>query len=229
MSSTLQVMALTRRVLDTIQRHALVRQGDRVLVALSGGSGLGCSAATAARTRSRRRARGRGRCTPQPRVARRGCGRRRVLSNAGSERGSRSVRPRLTCVRARRAWGRPSKTPARQARYEFFERVATELGADVIATGHTRDDQAETFLLRLLRGAGPRGLAGIIQRRARVVRPRLEIPRDEFRAYLFRARPIVSRGREQSRPQHSAEQDQARTLAAPVPRLFARNHRCPGP
>ena len=72
----------------------------------------------------------------------------------------------------------------RGARYEFLERVATELGADVIATGHTRDDQAETFLLRLLRGAGPRGLAGIHPRAGRVVRPVLEIARDELRAYL---------------------------------------------
>ena len=72
----------------------------------------------------------------------------------------------------------------RRARYELFERVATELGADVIATGHTRDDQAETFLLRLLRGAGPRGLGGIHPRRGRIVRPLLEIGRDELREYL---------------------------------------------
>src|SRR4029453_18430648 len=74
----------------------------------------------------------------------------------------------------------------RGARYEFFERVATELGADVIATGHTRDDQAETFLLRLLRGAGPVGLAGIHPRAGIVVRPMLDIGRDELREYLAR-------------------------------------------
>lgn len=72
----------------------------------------------------------------------------------------------------------------RKARYGFLHRAAGELGADVIATGHTRDDQAETFLLRLIRGAGPRGLAGIFPVSGRVVRPLLEIRRDDLRAYL---------------------------------------------
>ncbi len=72
----------------------------------------------------------------------------------------------------------------RQARYAFFERAADELGAAAIATGHTRDDQAETFLLRLVRGAGPRGLAGIHPRVGRVIRPLLSIGRDELREYL---------------------------------------------
>jgi tRNA(Ile)-lysidine synthase len=49
---------------------------------------------------------------------------------------------------------------------------------------HTKDDQAETFLLRLLRGAGPRGLAGIRPRRGRVIRPLLDVARADLRAYL---------------------------------------------
>jgi tRNA(Ile)-lysidine synthase len=57
------------------------------------------------------------------------------------------------------------------------------VGAEVIAVGHSRDDQAETFLLRLFRGAGPRGLAGILPRAGRVVRPLLDIPRADLRAY----------------------------------------------
>jgi tRNA(Ile)-lysidine synthase len=73
---------------------------------------------------------------------------------------------------------------ARTARYAFLDDAADRTGADVIAVGHTRDDQAETFLLRLLRGAGPRGLAGIHPRAGRVVRPLLEIPRDELRSYV---------------------------------------------
>src|SRR5262245_39606533 len=58
-------------------------------------------------------------------------------------------------------------------REEFFERVRRASGADVVAVAHTRDDQAETFLLRLLRGAGPRGLAGIYPRHGTIVRPLL--------------------------------------------------------
>ena len=73
---------------------------------------------------------------------------------------------------------------ARRARYDFFADAAGRLKIDRIATGHTRDDQAETFLLRVLRGAGATGLAGIRPRRGPVVRPLLDIRRDELLAFL---------------------------------------------
>ena len=71
-------------------------------------------------------------------------------------------------------------------RYELFERVVSQRTADRIATGHTRDDQAETVLLRLIRGAGPAGLAGIRPRSGPVVRPLLAVRRHELRDYLRR-------------------------------------------
>jgi len=58
------------------------------------------------------------------------------------------------------------------------------LGADQIAVGHTQDDQAETFLLKLMRGAGLTGLAGIYPRRGRVIRPLLDVSRADLRTYL---------------------------------------------
>ncbi len=73
---------------------------------------------------------------------------------------------------------------ARRVRYAFLERTASELGADRIAVGHTQDDQAETFLLKLMRGAGLTGLAGIYPRRGPVIRPLLDAARAELRAYL---------------------------------------------
>jgi tRNA(Ile)-lysidine synthase len=63
----------------------------------------------------------------------------------------------------------------RAARYEFLGRVARERGARIV-TAHTRDDQIETVLLRLLRGAGARGLAGLAAP-GPVMRPLLEIGR----------------------------------------------------
>jgi len=73
---------------------------------------------------------------------------------------------------------------ARAARYEWFERAQTIAGADIVALGHTRDDQAETVLLRLTRGAGPRGLSGMHPRNGAIVRPLLGCRRDELRAWL---------------------------------------------
>ncbi|MBL8135475.1 MAG: tRNA lysidine(34) synthetase TilS [Acidobacteria bacterium] len=75
---------------------------------------------------------------------------------------------------------------ARRARYAFLERARTSRGAAVVAVAHTADDQAETVLLRLLRGAGPRGLRGILPVRGTVVRPLLDCTRVALRADLER-------------------------------------------
>lgn len=69
-------------------------------------------------------------------------------------------------------------------RHAFFARAAARLGASAIAVAHTKDDQAETFLLRLLRGAGPRGLGGMHPRSGLVVRPLIETTREDVRAFL---------------------------------------------
>jgi tRNA(Ile)-lysidine synthase len=73
---------------------------------------------------------------------------------------------------------------AREARYDFLQRVATAFDASHIATGHTADDQAETFLMRLLRGAGASGLSAIPPVRDNIIRPLIEITRDEVLEYL---------------------------------------------
>lgn len=76
---------------------------------------------------------------------------------------------------------------ARLVRYAFLERAASRLAAERTAVGHTRDDQAETFLLRLVRGAGTRGLASIRPRAGSVVRPMLDLSRQQVHAYLSTA------------------------------------------
>ena len=73
---------------------------------------------------------------------------------------------------------------ARDARYAAFDDARSRFDATVVATGHTMDDQAETVLLRLLRGAGTRGLSGIRVRRGPFVRPLLDTRRADLRAYL---------------------------------------------
>jgi tRNA(Ile)-lysidine synthase len=73
---------------------------------------------------------------------------------------------------------------ARTARHAFFERARAHFRADTIALGHTRDDQAETFLLRLIRGAGPRGMSAMHPRNGSVIRPLLSCRRHELRELL---------------------------------------------
>jgi tRNA(Ile)-lysidine synthase len=94
------------------------------------------------------------------------------------------------------------ETAARTVRYEFFERLLKTSDMDKIATAHSLDDQAETVLLKFLRGAGTRGLAGIYPKRVvtetiigqdqsdrarqnkEIIRPLLGTRRSELREYL---------------------------------------------
>lgn len=74
---------------------------------------------------------------------------------------------------------------ARRARRRFLAAAAAETDSALIALGHTRDDQAETVLLNLLRGAGPRGLAAMpAHGPGLITRPLLRVTRGEARAYL---------------------------------------------
>ena len=73
---------------------------------------------------------------------------------------------------------------ARRVRYEFLHRVAVQTTSDRVAVGHTRDDQAETFLLKLVRGAGLAGLAAIYPQRGEIIRPLLDVARADLRAFL---------------------------------------------
>ena len=117
-------------------------------------------------------------------------------------RGEESERDATFCARLARDFGLPLdvetievarlaeaerrslEDAARQARYAFLERARQRLHADVIAVAHTRDDQAETVLLRLLRGSGPGGLAAIAPKRGHVVRPLIDLRRAELVKFL---------------------------------------------
>jgi len=75
---------------------------------------------------------------------------------------------------------------ARELRYAALHEVARERGAARVAVGHTQDDQAETVLARMLRGAGLRGLGGIEARRSDgVIRPLLDCSRADVRTYAL--------------------------------------------
>ena len=73
---------------------------------------------------------------------------------------------------------------ARDMRYDFFYKTADKLGAERIATAHTMDDNAETMILNLTRGAGANGMSGIPPVRDMVVRPLLRVSRDEIMDFI---------------------------------------------
>jgi tRNA(Ile)-lysidine synthase len=75
---------------------------------------------------------------------------------------------------------------ARVLRYSTLERCAREKGAEKIALGHTRDDSIETFLLNLFRGSGRKGLTGIQPKRGKLIRPLLCLSKREILTSLKR-------------------------------------------
>jgi tRNA(Ile)-lysidine synthase len=96
---------------------------------------------------------------------------------------------RLDVRNAAGAEGANLEAVARRLRYDWLGHAAEEVGARWVATGHTADDQAETVLHRLLRGAGLRGLRGIAAQRdlaagLTLVRPLLTATRAEVMVYL---------------------------------------------
>ena len=89
--------------------------------------------------------------------------------------------------------GRSPEETARDRRQSFLQEVAEGIGAVRIATGHTMNDQAETILMRMLFGTGPRGLGGITPLRWWYVRPLIDARREETVAFCraLRLRPRI--------------------------------------
>lgn len=72
----------------------------------------------------------------------------------------------------------------RRVRYDFFERVRSETDSRFVMTGHHKDDQVETVLLHILRGAGIEGLRGMLPERETIVRPLLPFSKTELKSWL---------------------------------------------
>jgi tRNA(Ile)-lysidine synthase len=184
-------MPLPERVLRTVRTHGMVPRGGRVLVAVSGGADSVAllhilrdletrgELVVAGVAHFNHRLRGEAADADEQFC-------RQLAADLGlpAEIGGGDVRALA------RTQHRSLEDAARTARYAFLENAANRAGAAVIAVGHTEDDQAETFLLRLIRGAGPRGLTGIRPKSGRVIRPLIEVSRDDLRAYVAAERLV---------------------------------------
>jgi tRNA(Ile)-lysidine synthase len=101
-----------------------------------------------------------------------------------SEQGATAIVRRVE-VRA----GGSLEAGARAARFAAFDQVIEQLGLAVLLLAHTQRDQAETVLMRIVRGTGPAGLAGMALRRGPFVRPWLDVSRADTEGYV-RARGL---------------------------------------
>jgi len=176
-------MSLAASIRRTIRRHDMIPPGGRVVVALSGGPD---SVALLHLLRELDRAgdlvvTGAAHFNHQLRAAadedEQFCRELAGALGVQLEVGRADVRKHA------RAAKRSIEDAARRLRYEFLHEAAVRLDADAIAVGHSRDDQAETFLLRIIRGAGTRGLGAIRPRAGKVIRPLLDTSRAELRLF----------------------------------------------
>ena len=141
--------------------------------------------------------------------------RRSWLASRGRARGARRQAPGASLDlphRTLRWTGAKPKTglpaAARAARYRLLAQAARNSGATHILTAHTRDDQAETLLMRLLRGSGIAGLAAMARESERdgvlLARPFLNVSKSQLIATLKKAKVELCRRSDQPRPEFHA-------------------------
>lgn len=170
---------LSYKVYKYILNNRLVKAGDRVIVALSGGPDSMCLLnillelkenldITVAAAHFNHRMRGEASDRDQEFVQKY-CHSRGIECYLG-------IADKKTNIK--------SEDEARKARYAFFEKILREGRGDKVAIAHNANDFAETFLLRIIRGTGLKGLKSIPSQREKFIRPLLSTSRDEIISYL---------------------------------------------
>jgi len=176
--------SLEQAVLETIRRSRMLRPGDRVGVAVSGGADslallrilenlrhdLGITLLVVHFDHQLRGAESEADAE--------------FVAGLARESGLEYVVAREDVAKAAEEHGWNLEVAARRLRYGFFQRVIEEGRATRIAVAHTADDQAETVLAHIFRGTGLTGLAGIYPQLGPVVRPLLKTRRKELREFL---------------------------------------------
>jgi len=177
-------MELKDRVRETIRTHNMTEKGDRIVSAVSGGPDSVCMTHILNDLSSE-------------------VGFEIVLAHVNYHtRGEDSNREEELCVQIAGSLGLPIEvkslpetelqllnagnfqTAARRVRYDFFNKVAADYKANKIAVGHTSDDVVETMLMHFIRGSGLAGLSGIRPTSGRIIRPLVELSRQEIQDYL---------------------------------------------
>lgn len=182
---------LAKKFQNTSHQYDLWKRGDKIVVACSGGSDSACLLDIFAKLRQK--------YDLEFLVAHVNYG----LRGKDSEKDEKFVRKlaekfqvkleifhphlalRATFSQKRekgKSW--PSENELREIRYNFFEKIRVKNNFDYIAVGHTLDDQAETFLMRIIRGSGLAGMSAMRHKTNLIIRPMLGITKKEILEYL---------------------------------------------
>ncbi len=177
-------MGIAERVLTTIHKYSMLSQGDRVLISLSGGPDSVCLLSI---LHSLKTAFGihlfaayidhglRPDETPDE---------IEFCSNICKSKNIPFLSKSIDVATYSKQMGINKQEAARELRYQALDGMALELGTNKIAVAHNANDQVETVLMRLFRGAGPSGLSGITPVRGHIIRPLIEVERAEIEEFL---------------------------------------------
>lgn len=175
---------MLKRVLETIKKNNMLEAGDKVVCALSGGADsmallcvlyelreeLGISLYAANLNHSIRGDEG----DSDSEFVRQFC----------KEKGIELFYKKVDIPYLSKKNHMSEEECGRSERYRLFEEAVNELGGGVIATGHHRNDNAETVLFNLFRGSGAKGFCGIPYKRGNIIRPLLDVTREDTEKYL---------------------------------------------
>lgn len=174
---------MKERVLNTIRDHQLIKLGDRVLLGVSGGADSMALLSVMIKLREQ--------LSCEIGVAHLHHDMRGVMADEDARYVENYCheyqipfyfqKTNVLALAEREKIG--VEEAGRKARYDFFTQVMEEEGYSKIAVAHHRDDQAETLLFRLIRGTGITGAAGIRYREGNVIRPLLDVSRQEIESW----------------------------------------------
>lgn len=185
-SAKVAVGGLSGRVLEVLQHQSMVRPGDRLGVAVSGGADSTALLLLLLELREKlgivlsvvhfnHKLRGKASDADEKFVAKLAAKHKLEFHSASADVAKKAKKERANLEDA-----------ARRARYDYFRSLIDSSACTRIAVAHTADDQAETVLAHILRGTGLAGLGGIHPIAGPIFRPLLNIRRAELRAYLRR-------------------------------------------
>ncbi len=179
-----RVNTLEKKFTEQLRTRRLVREGDRVLVAVSGGPDSMAMLSLFCASRPVLHADlGVAHCNFQLRNSESDAEEEFVRIHCNAL-GLRCFVERFDTLQCAREWKKSVEETARILRYRFFDRLLQEEGFTTVATGHHVGDNAETMLFNLFRGVSLSGLKGIRARHGKIIRPMLLLHKAEITAYI---------------------------------------------
>lgn len=175
---------IQRMLRNTIQRHRMLRAGNRLGLAVSGGAD---SVALLRLFEELHGELGITLCVLHFNHQLRGADSdadEAFVKSLASARGLECLTEAADVATIAKQCGWNLEDAARRLRYQFFDKIISQGVAGCVATAHTADDQAETVLARMIRGTGLAGLSSIHPVRGKIIRPLLEIRRNDLRSFL---------------------------------------------